>query len=244
MTAPLVELRDLTIAAPDRVLVNGVDLDVMPGQVTALIGPSGSGKSLTARSIMCVLDVDPGLQRGSLRYPTIDPTKDWYDGVRGGGMRAQRRLLQETRHLRGAFFTYSPQSAASALNPGRTVGRQLELAMARRDHPPEDLGAEIRDLLAEVGLGAAVARSLPSELSGGMCQRAALAVAVAPQPELVIADEPETGLDPVLRRTVVELLVEVCKERGAGLLLISHNHDTVDRISDTVIALPGPEGQQ
>jgi ABC-type glutathione transport system ATPase component len=76
-----------------------------------------------------------------------------------------------------------------------------------------------------------------------MCQRAALAVAVAPQPELVIADEPETGLDPLLRRAVVELLVRVCTDHGAGLLLISHNHDTVDKIADTVITLrpPGEE---
>ena len=72
-----------------------------------------------------------------------------------------------------------------------------------------------------------------------MAQRAALAIAVAPKPKLVIADEPETGLDPVLRRTVIELLVEVCKGHGAGLLLISHHEDTVDRIADDVVRLPG-----
>jgi ABC-type glutathione transport system ATPase component len=74
-----------------------------------------------------------------------------------------------------------------------------------------------------------------------MAQRAALAIAVAPKPKLVIADEPETGLDPVLRRTVVELLVNVCKEHGAGLLLISHHEDTVRRIADDVVRLPGVE---
>ena len=91
--------------------------------------------------------------------------------------------------------------------------------------------------LAGVGLAPDAAGALPGELSGGMCQRAALAIAVAPKPQLVVADEPETGLDPVLRRAVIELLVRVCREHGAGLLLISHNHETVDRIADTVVEL-------
>jgi len=237
MTTPLVQLRDLTIAAPQRTLVEGIGFDLHPGEITALIGPSGSGKSLTARSIMCVLDVDPGIQRGSLRLPALDPQRDWFDGILGGGMRAQRALLKQTRHLRGAYFTYSPQSASSALNPGRTIGQQLALAMGRRQTPPDNMSNEICALLAEVGLGPEAMRALPGELSGGMCQRAALAIAVAPNPRLVIADEPETGLDPVLRRAVVELMVGVCRDHGAGLLLISHNHDTVDRIADTVVSL-------
>ena len=236
---PLVALEGLSIRAPGRMLVEGIDVEVLPRKVTALVGPSGAGKSLTARAVMCVLDVDPGLQAGSLRYPALDPSKDWYEGVRGQGMRAQRRLLAESRHLRGAWFTYSPQAASSALNPGRTIGRQLEIAIGRRAEPPADVGAEIREILGQVGLDPRVNAALPGELSGGMCQRAALAIAVAPKPRLVIADEPETGLDPVLRRAVVELLVTVCKDYGAGLLLISHHRDTVARIADTIVNLPG-----
>ena len=234
----LVELRDLTIRAPDRRLVQGIDLDVFAGRVTALVGPSGAGKSLTARATMCVLDVDPGLERGSLKYPVLDSGRDWYQGIHGGGVRAQRRLLAQTRHLRGAYFAYSPQAASSALNPGRTIGRQIEVAIARREQAPPSLAVEIRRLLRAVGLSPAAAKALPGELSGGMCQRAALAVAIAPAPRLVIADEPETGLDPVLRRAIVELLVTVCKGEGAGLLLISHHEDTVKRIADDVVRLP------
>ena len=152
-------------------------------------------------------------------------------------MGAQQQLLQQTRVLRGKYFTYSPQSASSALNPGRTIGRQLELAISRRDEAPADLGKEIAGILDQVGLRHSVSGSLPSELSGGMCQRAALAIAIAPSPRLVIADEPETGLDPVLRRGVIELLVHVCKENRAGLLLISHHEDTVGRIADHVVRL-------
>jgi len=241
MTA-LIEMRDLAIRTPERWLVNGVNMTVQPRRVTALVGPSGAGKSLTARASMGVLDVNPGLIRGTLRYPALDAERDWFSEVRGQGMNAQRDLLEETRVLRGAYFTYAPQSASSALNPGRTVGRQLQLAMERRDTPPDDLGAELAKVLRDVGLGTDVVHALPSALSGGMAQRAALAVAIAPQPELVIADEPETGLDPVLRRAVVELLVRVCKHHGAGLLLISHHEDTVERIADDVVRLTAPQG--
>ncbi|NOY24460.1 MAG: ATP-binding cassette domain-containing protein [Oligoflexia bacterium] len=241
-TEPLLVLEGLTIRAPGRLLVRDVGLQVLPSRVTALVGPSGAGKSLTARAAMAVLDVVPGLVAGSLYYPALDPGTDWFSGVAGGGVKAQRRLLRRTRHLRGAYVTYSPQAATSALNPARTIGRQLQMAVRRRQQAPASEVAAIHDLLCEVGLADSVARALPGELSGGMAQRAALAIAIAPQPRLVIADEPETGLDPVLRRSVVELLVSVCETHRAGLLLISHRQATVDRIADQVVTLPSPDG--
>jgi ABC-type glutathione transport system ATPase component len=153
------------------------------------------------------------------------------------------RLARETSDLRGSYFTYSPQVAASALNPGRTIGRQMQLAMARRTSPPDEPSAEIVSLLDEVGLAPRTAAALPAELSGGQCQRAALAIAIAPLPRVVVADEPETGLDPVLRRGIIELLVSVCQNHGCGLLLISHHEDTVERLADTVVRLtPYEEG--
>jgi ABC-type glutathione transport system ATPase component len=242
MSGLLVDLKGLSISTHDRVLVKDVNVQVKPKAVTALCGPSGSGKSLTARAIMGVLDVDPGLQEGELRYP-LHSDRDWFEGVHGKGMSAQKQLLQETRVLRGKYFTYSPQSASSALNPGRTIGRQLELAISRREEPPDSIGEEIRRILQQVDLRPSVSNSLPSELSGGMCQRAALAIAIAPQPRLVIADEPETGLDPVLRRGVIELLIQVCKQNEAGLLLISHHEDTVERIADHVVRLTPLQGE-
>ena len=167
MTA-LVELRDLCIRSPERALVEGVDVTVQPGAVTALVGPSGAGKSLTARAVMCVLDVSPGLARGSLRYPALDPDTDWYAGVVGQGMKAQRALLARSRRLRGAWFTYSPQAASSALNPGRTIGRQLELAIRRRAETPSNIALEIRRILDRVGLAPSASLALPAELSGGV----------------------------------------------------------------------------
>ncbi|MDP2311452.1 MAG: ATP-binding cassette domain-containing protein [Pseudomonadota bacterium] len=241
--ASVLELRKLAIRAPGRVLVDGVNVDVYAGQVTALCGPSGAGKSLTARACMGVLDVVPGLTGGSLRFPALSP-KDWFADVVGKGKRAQKALLRETESLRGGYLSYSPQAASSALNPGRTIGRQIEMAIARRSTPvpPAALGALIRELLDEVGLQPYVASSLPGELSGGMCQRAALAIAIAPDPRVLLADEPETGLDPVLRRQIVELLVQVGKAHECGILLISHHEDTVDRIAEHVIRLTPVHG--
>lgn len=232
----LLSVHDLCIRTSERSLVDGVSFDVVAGLVTAVVGTSGSGKSLSARAAMGVLDVSPGLARGSLRYPAISD-RDFFDGVRGEGMAAQRRLMNEMAQYRGGYVTYSPQSASSALNPGRTVGRQLELAIARREKAPNDLGLAIREVLEEVGLPEWAAAAVPSELSGGMAQRAALAVAIAPKPQIMIADEPETGLDPVLRRVVTELMLEVARNHGAALMLITHNMDTVERIADNVVQI-------
>lgn len=234
----LLELRDLAIRTTDRLLVKEIDVTVHTGEVTALCGPSGAGKSLTARACMGVVDVTPGLVAGSLRFPALSP-RDWFAPAVGKGASAHRALLRETASLRGGYLSYSPQAASSALNPGRTIGRQMEMAVARREKtvPAADVGPVIRDLLDEVGLAPYVASSLPGELSGGMCQRAALAIAMASEPRVLIADEPETGLDPVLRRQVVELLLTVGKAHDCGILLISHHEDTVERIADHVIRL-------
>ena len=93
MTA-LIELKDLAIRTEERMLVEGVSMTVQPGRVTALIGPSGSGKSLTARCSMGVIDVLPGLVHGELRYPEVDPEKDWYKGLHGGDRLTHRPCWQ------------------------------------------------------------------------------------------------------------------------------------------------------
>jgi len=115
--------------------------------------------------------------------------------------------------------------------------------VARRDSPPKDaksIGAAIKDVLDEVGLPSRAARALVGELSGGQAQRAALAIAIAPNPKIMIADEPETGLDPVLRRVVTELMIDVARNHNVGLVLITHNKDTVDRIADDMVII-GPD---
>jgi ABC-type glutathione transport system ATPase component len=236
MSDLLLELDDLCIRSTQRTLVDGVSFQVRAGQIVALVGASGSGKSVSARAAMGVLDVVPGLQRGVLRYPAVSDA-DLFATVRGQGEAAQRRLLAETARFRGGYLAYSPQSASSALNPGRTIGRQIQMALARREAPPSDLGGTIAGILDEVGLPPRAAQALPGELSGGMAQRAALAIAIAPSPRILIADEPETGLDPVLRRVVTELMLGVARRRQVALLLISHTADTVKRIADAVVRI-------
>lgn len=235
----LLSMSGLTICTPERNLVEGVCFEVREGRVTAIVGHSGSGKSLSARAAMGVLDVDPGLLAGELRFPEFSGERDWFAGVRGQGMWAQRRLARETSKLRGGYVTYSPQSASSALNPGRSIGQQLAIAIRRREKAPTSVGAAIRDVLDEVGLPPRAAYAVPSELSGGMAQRAAVAIAIAPQPKILIADEPETGLDPVLRRVITELMLEVASNHGVALMLITHNMDTVSRIADDIVRI-GP----
>ncbi len=242
MADVLLEVRNLRIAGPGRLIVDGVDIVVEAGRVTALCGPSGAGKSVTARACMGLVDVAPGLVGGSLRYPGRSD-KDWFKGHLDAGPRAMTRLARETTEMRGGYLSYSPQAASSALNPGRTIGRQMEIAVGRREKPPtKDVADVIVELLHEVGLAPHVVSALPGQLSGGMCQRAALAIAMASDPQVLLADEPETGLDPVLRRQVVELLLSVGKAHGCGILLISHHEDTVTRIADSVVRLSGPKG--
>lgn len=236
MSETLLVVDDLCIRTHDRKLVEGVHIEVYAGEVTAVVGHSGSGKSLSARAAMGVLDVDPGLVSGSLVYPGIGP-QNLFDGVHNKGMSAQRSLMRRTARYRGGYVTYSPQSASSALNPGRTIGAQLAIAIGRRQEKPANLAAAIREVLDEVGLPARASGALPAELSGGMAQRAALAIAIAPKPRILIADEPETGLDPVLRRVVTELMLQVAGDHGVALMMISHNMDTVDRIADHVVRI-------
>lgn len=236
MNEVLLALDDLCIRTPERALVDGVSFDIRAGKVTAVVGASGSGKTLSARASMGVIDVVPGLSRGSLRYPLVSGD-DLFAGVHDRGPRAHRGLVKRTARYRGGYVTYSPQSASSALNPGRTIGAQLKIAIDRREKPPNSMGAAIRDVLDEVGLPPRAASALPKELSGGMAQRAALAIAIAPAPQIMIADEPETGLDPVLRRVVTELMLQVASDHRVALMLISHNMDTVRRIADEVVVI-------
>ena len=240
MSEVLLVMEALCIRTYERALVEGVGFEVRSGKVTAIVGNSGSGKSLSARAAMGVLDVDPGLTRGILSYPGIS-NANIFAGVHNMGMSAQRALMRRTAKYRGGYVTYSPQSASSALNPGRTIGAQLRLAIERREKKPNSLRDAVSEVLEEVGLPPRASAALPRELSGGMAQRAALAIAIAPQPSIMIADEPETGLDPVLRRVVTELMLQVAADHGVALMLISHNMDTVKRIADDVVRIGSSE---
>ncbi len=212
---PLLRVADLRIEVPEnghrRTLVDGVSFAVGPGERVALVGESGSGKSLTA--LACL---------GLTPEPTV---------IAGGSIQvdgAELMNLDEAsaRHLRGGRLALVFQEPSSSLNPVLSIGYQIRETL--HAHRPMDRGAAVREalgLLEEVGLEPAgeVARAYPHQLSGGQAQRAALAVALAGAPSLLIADEPTTGLDTTAQHAILALLLRLSTERSMGLLLITHD---------------------
>ncbi|REE95750.1 ABC transporter ATP-binding protein [Thermomonospora umbrina] len=213
-------LRDLTVDVPGRRVVDGLSLEVGAGRVVALVGPSGGGKSLTARSIVRLHG----------------------DGVRTGG----RVLLdgtdvlalgpRELRAVRGRRIGYAFQDAAGSLNPTVTVGRHLaETVRAHAAGDPERLGAEA---LRRCGLDPGTLWSAyPFELSGGQVQRAALALATVLEPELLIADEVTTALDPVTQAAVLDAVRAQAVNEGRAVLLITHDLAVAGRWADEIAVL-------
>lgn len=182
--APLLSIRNLTIrfgADPSRPpTVDGVDLEISAGELVALVGESGSGKSLTAHAIAGILDPAARLTADRLALDGTDILEDGWSELRG------RKV--------GIVF----QNSRAALNPIRKIGRQIaDVLEAHGTAPRADLKSAIIDALAAVRIPDAARRvdAYPAELSGGMCQRVMLAIALAGEPSLLIADEPTTGLD-------------------------------------------------
>jgi peptide/nickel transport system ATP-binding protein len=218
----VLEIRDLTIDLPGRSrLVDGLSLEVAAGQVVALVGPSGCGKSLTARSIVRLHD--PGSVRvgGTVLLGETDLS------TLGG---------RELRGLRGARVGYAFQDAPGSLNPTITIGRHLtETVRAHGAGDPERLGAAA---LKRCGLSG-VWNARPYELSGGQVQRAALAVATVLEPDLLIADEVTTALDPETQDEVLGAIREQATENGRAVLLITHDLDVAARWADEIAVMSG-----
>lgn len=184
-----------------------VSLQVRAGERVALVGESGCGKSITALSVTALPPTDRALRRGSIRFA-------------GQELVGNAQALSKVR--RGGI-AYVFQDPMASLNPVMTIGAQMAEAlppMARRERRQR-----IVDLLADVGLPdpARAAEAYPCELSGGQCQRVMLAMALAAEPQLLIADEPTTALDVTTQRLILGLMVELAAKRQMALLLITHN---------------------
>ena len=227
-TAPLLEVRDLAVhfgppARPVRA-VNGVSFAVQPGEVVALVGESGSGKSVTALSIARLLP---------------EPQARYVSGsIVVGGVDVLRASPAEVRALRGSRVAYVFQEPSAALNPVFTIGFQIDEVL-RTHQPKADREAERVRLLRAVGLEDAerVARAYPHELSGGMQQRAVIAMALAGRASLLVADEPTTALDVTVQAQVLQVLMDVQRAEGMGLLFITHNLGLVKRIAHRVLVM-------
>lgn len=216
MTAiPLLDVRDLTVEFSTRRgivrAVEHVNVTVGKGETVAIVGESGSGKSVTSYAVMRILDRAGRIAEGSITFSSLD-------------VRAADET--EMRNLRGREMSMIFQNPRAALNPIRKVGRQIEdVLMQHAQAGSQDATAKAIELLEQVRIARPRERyhAYPFELSGGMCQRIVIALALACRPQLLIADEPTTGLDVTTQKTVMDLMTELTRQRGMSTILITHD---------------------
>jgi len=226
----LLEVRDLHVEFRTRDgvarAVNGVSYQVDAGETLAILGESGSGKSVTAQAVMGILDMPPGR-------------------ITGGEVIFQGRDLlklkeAERRKVRGAGMAMIFQDALSSLNPVIPVGDQLgEMFVVHRGMSWRDARARAVELMDRVRIPAARerVRQYPHQFSGGMRQRIMIAMAIALEPALIIADEPTTALDVTVQAQVMDLLAELQREYRMGLILITHDLGVVADVADKIAVM-------
>lgn len=229
MAERLIDIQDLRLSFPssdgDLQVLRGVNLHVNKGEVLGLVGESGSGKSLTSLSIM-----------GLLPKP--------YSGLSGRIIYRGNDLLmipnKEMRNLRGDSISMIFQEPMTSLNPVYTVGTQIvEAIRTHEDIPREEAWDRAIELLRGVGVPAPEDRvkSFPHQLSGGMRQRVMIAMALSCSPELLIADEPTTALDVTIQAQILDLIVNLQKQIGMSVLLITHALGVVAETADRVAVM-------
>ncbi|MGC0312634.1 ABC transporter ATP-binding protein [Kitasatospora acidiphila] len=227
---PLLEVRDLKVEFRTRdgvaKAVNGVNYSVRAGETLAVLGESGSGKSVSAQAVMGILDSPPGF-------------------VTGGQLLFKGRDLltmgkEERRKIRGSQIAMIFQDALSALNPVHTVGAQLgELFRVHRGASRKEAKEKAIELMERVRIPAAKERvgDYPHQFSGGMRQRIMIAMALALEPDLIIADEPTTALDVTVQAQVMDLLADLQDEYHMGLILITHDLGVVADVADKIAVM-------
>ncbi|MEU2789541.1 ABC transporter ATP-binding protein [Streptomyces sp. NPDC007100] len=226
----LLEVRDLKVEFRTRDgvahAVNGVGYRVDAGETLAVLGESGSGKSVTAQAVLGILDTPPGYVTGG--------------EILFRGRDLLRLGAEERRRVRGAHLAMIFQDALSALNPVLTVGAQLgEMFEVHRGASRKAARARAVELMDRVRIPAARSRvgDYPHQFSGGMRQRIMIAMALALEPDLIIADEPTTALDVTVQAQVMDLLAELRREYAMGLVLITHDLGVVADVADRIAVM-------
>jgi len=231
MTAqPLLDVQDLTVEFTTRrgivKAVQHVNISVAKGETLAIVGESGSGKSVTSYAVMRILDRAGKIAEGSVMFSGID---------------VKAATENQMRDLRGREVSMIFQNPRAALNPIRKVGDQIEDVL--RTHVQQaqvaDHGEKAIEALEQVKISRPRERyhAYPFELSGGMCQRVVIALALACNPQLLIADEPTTGLDVTTQKAVMDLIVELTKRRAMSTILITHDLGLAAAYCDRVVVM-------
>ncbi|NPU65277.1 ABC transporter ATP-binding protein [Bradyrhizobium sp. 83012] len=230
MTAqPLLDVRDLTVEFSTRrgivKAVQHVDISVAKGETLAIVGESGSGKSVTSYAVMRILDRAGRIAEGSVMFSGVD--------VKAADESAMR-------DLRGREISMIFQNPRAALNPIRKVGQQIEDVLKQHAQAAaSDRAEKAIAALEQVKIARPRERyhAYPFELSGGMCQRVVIALALACNPQLLIADEPTTGLDVTTQKAVMDLVVELTRSRGMSTILITHDLGLAAAYCDRVVVM-------
>ena len=227
-TEAVLRVRDLRVSFGTRgpvEVVHGLDLDVAPGEVVAVVGESGSGKSVTALSVIGLLP----------------------DGARAtGSVKLHGRELlglsaRELRQVRGAEIALISQDPVASLNPVFTIGFQVVEAVRSHDRSLSTRAARRRAIelleLVDIPDPSRRMKQYPHELSGGQCQRVGIAMALASDPQLLIADEPTTALDVTVQAEVLDVLARLGRREGRAILLITHDMGVVAELADRVVVM-------
>ncbi|RIK85815.1 MAG: ABC transporter ATP-binding protein [Hyphomicrobiales bacterium] len=229
MTDPILSVRNLVVEFPLRrglfTAVDDVSFDIAPGEVLGVVGESGAGKSMTGAAIIGLIEPPGHIAGGQILLK---------------GKRIDNLPPDEMTKLRGKRIGMVFQDPLTSLNPLYTIGQQL-IETIRRHLPLSQAEARQRaiDLLAEAGIPAPADRldSYPHQFSGGMRQRVVIALALAAEPELIIADEPTSALDVSVQAQIIKVLKELCESRGAAVMLVTHDMGVIAETADRMIVM-------
>lgn len=225
----LLQVNNLVVEFPNRRgtlrALDDISFEIAPGEILGVVGESGAGKSLTGASIIGLLEPPGRIASGQILLE---------------GQRIDNLPYEQMRHIRGRKIGAIFQDPLTSLNPLYTIGRQLiETIQAHLPVSTDEARRRAIGLLEDTGIPAAAERidHFPHQFSGGMRQRVVIALALAAEPKLIVADEPTTALDVSIQAQIIQLLKRICKDRGAAVMLITHDMGVIAETCDRVAVM-------